>query len=83
MASHPYIHLESKQKTTKDAPVDNQSYKYRNYWNFRKPVSRVRSFEYLAMCRAEDLKFVTVRLDLPEQLRHRFTDFCLRRFLSR
>ncbi|XP_043216515.1 S1 RNA-binding domain-containing protein 1-like isoform X2 [Amphibalanus amphitrite] len=83
MASHPGIHLESKQKTSKNAPPNDQSYKYRNYFNFRKPVGRVRSFEYLAMCRAEDLKLVSVRLDLPDALRHQFTNFCLHRFLSR
>ncbi|KAF0294455.1 S1 RNA-binding domain-containing protein 1 [Amphibalanus amphitrite] len=37
MASHPGIHLESKQKTSKNAPPNDQSYKYRNYFNFRKP----------------------------------------------
>ncbi|XP_037073939.1 S1 RNA-binding domain-containing protein 1-like [Pollicipes pollicipes] len=85
MASHPGIQLVTKQKAaskSQPAPADDQAYKYKNYLSFRKPIRWVRSFEYLAICRAEEQKYITVRLELPDELRYRFRDHCGHRFLS-
>ena len=65
-------------KATKAAQGNPEAAKYRSYFNFSMPVSRIPSHNLLAMLRAENEGFLSVSIDAdPEKCSNKlYYDFC-------
>ncbi|MCI1786436.1 MAG: RNA-binding transcriptional accessory protein [Bacteroidales bacterium] len=65
-------------KVTKDGEKSQEASKYRSYFNFSMPVARIPSHNLLAVLRAHDEGFLSVRLDAdPERCAKKiYYDFC-------
>lgn len=65
-------------KATKSAQTDPEASKYRSYFNFSMPVSRIPSHNLLAVLRAESEGFLNVSIDAdPEKCSNKlYYDFC-------
>lgn len=72
---------DAKDDASKLKSSDKDEHKFRNYFDYRKMLDRVRSHEYLAICRAESRKIVTVKVEVPDNARHKFQQFCRQKFL--
>ncbi|KAJ9581337.1 hypothetical protein L9F63_023485, partial [Diploptera punctata] len=62
--------------------VDNES-KFENYFKFSIPIKYIKPYQVLAVNRGENLKVLSVKLNVPDWVLHRLRDFCQRQWLSR
>ncbi|CAH1792511.1 unnamed protein product [Owenia fusiformis] len=68
---------ESSEKSVKD------SQKYEQYYNFKVPVKYAKPHQVLAINRGETKKLLTVKINIPEQVKERFVRFCQQKFTHR
>nr|XP_032830010.1 S1 RNA-binding domain-containing protein 1 isoform X2 [Petromyzon marinus] len=50
---------------------------FEKYFSFQKPISRVENYEVLALNRGENLKILTVKINIPVQVKTNFHSWCL------
>ncbi|XP_078735154.1 S1 RNA-binding domain-containing protein 1 isoform X2 [Lampetra fluviatilis] len=50
---------------------------FSKYFSFQKPITRVENYEVLALNRGENLKILTVKINIPVQVKTNFHSWCL------
>ncbi|KAK3094188.1 hypothetical protein FSP39_025197 [Pinctada imbricata] len=55
--------------------------KYENYFEFKNSLHHIKAHQVLAINRGEELKILTVKVVIPDNLRERFRVLCRRKFI--
>ncbi|XP_060070603.1 S1 RNA-binding domain-containing protein 1-like [Ylistrum balloti] len=59
----------------------DKAYNYESYFNFRRLVSHIQSYQVLAINRGEEHKILSVTITYPQNIKYRFYQFLKRRWL--
>ncbi|XP_069464547.1 S1 RNA-binding domain-containing protein 1 [Ambystoma mexicanum] len=78
LCQHNYITLQSAlaKTTTKDGPVKDVD-KFHLYHNFSANINRIQHHQILAINRGENLKVLTVKVNIPDRVKDEFCRWCV------
>ncbi|GAB6030461.1 S1 RNA binding domain 1, variant 2 [Chamberlinius hualienensis] len=67
-------------KLDKKQLKEDSFHKFYNYFNFIKAIDYLESYKVLAINRGENLKILTVKVDIPDYLENKYHKFAFQRF---
>ncbi|CAH1264026.1 SRBD1 [Branchiostoma lanceolatum] len=86
MCKAGHVKLEStKSKSTakKEKEQENATHKFEQYYTFSCPIKYIKPHQVLAINRGESQKILSVKINIPDDVKTRFLAFCERRWIPR
>ncbi|XP_078593660.1 S1 RNA-binding domain-containing protein 1-like [Branchiostoma floridae x Branchiostoma japonicum] len=86
MCKAGHVRLEStKSKSTakKEKEQENTTHKFEQYYTFSCPIKFIKPHQVLAINRGESQKILSVKINIPDDVKTRFLAFCDRRWIPR